>query len=135
MFTMQKIRKKLDQLVFWLVPRMYRASQRVDSILREVMENGAFVGLDDSKTTVVVRYKGRNYCIFAGDRWRSDLSSMFDTKTMQFIYERRRPSRKVQLEFWGWLAENGVVHVCRDYCETKGPMKTWAFGEDMVYGA
>ena len=96
----------------------YHYNPAVDKILLKLMEKGKYVKHDEYYMTI--EYNNSLYCVWLANFPYADLTSCKKKHINSFsdtiVYEKMRPSRKMQIMFWEWAEQyvGSDIHKIRD---------------------
>lgn len=107
-----------QKLNIFLDTKNYRYNSAVDKILLKLMEKGKYVRHDEHYMTI--EYNNSLYCFWLANFPYADLTSCKKKHINSFsdtiVYEKMRPSRKMQIMFWEWAEQyvGSNFHKIRD---------------------
>lgn len=106
-----------------LTPKLYKHSNYADQFLTKLMKHGIFVGFTDEFDNVdspyraIIQYHGKTVGVWIANRWYASLSNCAYANYIatekdgsilalygDFLWRFARPSRRIELAFWNWLA-------------------------------
>ena len=96
----------------------YHYNPAVDKILLKLMEKGKYVKHDEYYMTI--EYNNSLYCLWLANFPYADLRTCKKVCNNSFsdtiVYEKMRPSRKMQIMFWEWAEQyvGSDFHKIRD---------------------
>lgn len=109
----------LEKLNIYFDMKNYSYSSKVDEILESFMQEGKFI--EFKYCTALLEYKGKQYEIWIANHPYASLSNLLEVGTERIrIYDKLRPSRKMQVKFFEWLCEqSGYTGDLEDMSETE----------------
>ena len=114
----------LEKLNIYFDMKNYSYSSKVDEILESFMREGKFI--EFRYCTALLEYRGKQYEIWIANHPYASLSNLLEIGTERIrterirIYDKLRPSRKMQVKFFEWLCEqSGYTGALEDMSETK----------------
>ena len=109
----------LEKLNIYFDMKNYSYSPKVDEILESIIKEGKFIKFE--YCTALLEYKRKQYEIWIANHPYGSLSNLREVSPERYrIYDRLRPSRKMQVKFFEWLCEqSGYTGELEEMAETK----------------
>lgn len=113
----------LEKLNIYFDMKNYSYSSKVDEILESFMREGKFI--EFRYCTALLEYRGKQYEIWIANHPYASLSNLLEVGSERIterirIYDKLRPSRKMQVKFFEWLcAQSGYTGDLEDMSETE----------------